>query len=292
MISVLILTKNELKDLPGCLRSVSWSDDVHVFDSYSTDGTVEFARQVGARVTQRQFDNWAQHQNWGLCNIRFKYDWVFYLDADERVTDGLQRALYAAVRSPQQNIAFRVQRRDFFLGKWLKHVQATSHYLRLFRPEKMSYQRLVNPVSVPAGPVSTIDGYLDHFPFSKGIEHWLTRHNAYSTLEAMQIKANRGTQETFSLRKAFFAADLAERRFHQKEAFYRLPVRPLVKFLALYLVKRGFLDGKAGFTFAVLQAMYEYMIVLKTKEMIANNCQNELSPLTVNEHPVSDQLGN
>ncbi len=81
MISVLILTKNEERDLPDCLRSVGWSDDIHVFDSHSTDRTVEIASEFGARVTTRRFDNWAEHQNWGLKNIPFRHPWVFYLDA-------------------------------------------------------------------------------------------------------------------------------------------------------------------------------------------------------------------
>ena len=77
MISVLILTRNEEQDLPGCLDSVAWSDDVHVYDSMSEDRTVEIARSRGARVTQRPFDNWASHQNWGLANIAFRHPWVF-----------------------------------------------------------------------------------------------------------------------------------------------------------------------------------------------------------------------
>src|SRR4030095_16686280 len=86
MVSVLILTKNEEQDLPGCLESVSWCDDIHVYDSYSSDNTVNIARQCNANVVQRQFDNWATHQNWGLANIPFKHDWVFYIDADERIS--------------------------------------------------------------------------------------------------------------------------------------------------------------------------------------------------------------
>ena len=143
MISVLILTKNEQQDLPGCLQSVRWCDDVHVYDSYSTDKTIDIARAAGASITQRAFDNWAAHQNWGLQNIPFKYPWVFYLDADERVTPELIRSLRHAVEESGSNVAFRVQRRDFFLGQWLKHVQAAPFYLRLFKPEKMRYERLV-----------------------------------------------------------------------------------------------------------------------------------------------------
>lgn len=266
-VSVLILTKNEQQDLPGCLASVAWCDDVHVYDSVSTDRTVEIAKAAGATVTQRPFDNWAAHQNWGLRNIRFKHPWVFYIDADERMTPELVQAVQAAAATPGDCVAFRVQRRDFFLDTWLRHVQSSPFYLRLFRPERMRYERLVNPVSIPDGPVRDIPGYLDHFPFSKGMSHWLARHNSYSTLEAEQIVRNRAAQAGFSLVKAFTAKDFNERRFHQKELFYRMPFRPVVKFLLLYLGKRGFLDGRAGLCYASLQAIYEYMIVLKVREL-------------------------
>lgn len=112
MISVLILTKNEEQDLPGCLDSVSWCDDIHVFDSYSSDNTIEIARKASARVTQRQFDNWAAHQNWALANIPFKYNWVFYLDADERVSPGLKEALLKFDTDTKETAAYEIQRRD------------------------------------------------------------------------------------------------------------------------------------------------------------------------------------
>jgi hypothetical protein len=129
----------------------------------------------------------------------------------------------------------------------------------------MRYERLVNPVSIPDGPVSELSGYLDHFPFSKGMRHWLDRHNSYSTLEAQQVISNRAAHKAFSITQAFLAKDFSERRYHQKELFYRMPARPLLKFLLLYFGKRGFLDGRAGFTYAMLQSFYEYMIVLKVR---------------------------
>jgi glycosyltransferase involved in cell wall biosynthesis len=266
-ISVLILTKNEQQDLPGCLSSVSWSDDIHLYDSFSTDATVDIARAAGARITQRPFDNWAAHQNWGLQNIAFKHPWVFYIDADERVTPELQRSMEQAIQEPGDQVAFRIQRRDFFLGTWLKHCQASPYYMRLFRPEKMRYERLVNPISIPDGPVGQITGFLDHFPFSKGIRHWIDRHNSYSEFEARQIMDNRRANRSFSVRRAFFCDDFHEKRYHQKELFYRLPCRPLIKFCLLYGLKRGFMDGQAGLTYSTLQSIYEYMIVLKTREM-------------------------
>jgi glycosyltransferase involved in cell wall biosynthesis len=265
-VSVLILTRNEQQDLPGCLQSVVWSDDIHVYDSMSTDRTVEIAKGFGATVTQRPFDNWASHQNWGLANLPFKHPWVFYIDADERMTTELVEAVRAAVAAPGDKVAFRLQRRDFFLDTWLKHVQTSAFYMRLFRPGNMRYERLVNPISLADGPVGEVAGYLDHFPFSKGMGHWFERHNSYSRLEAEQIMFNRRSQTPFSMAKAFMERDFHERRFHQKELFYRMPLRPLVKFVLLYVVKRGFLDGRAGLRYAVLQAIYEYMIVLKVKE--------------------------
>ncbi len=266
MISILVLTKNEQQDLPGCLASVSWSDDIHVYDSLSTDKTVEIANAAGARITSRGFDNWAAHQNWGLSNIKFRHPWVFYIDADERVTPELRKAMEDAVRNPGDMVAFRMQRRDFFGRTWLRHVQASPFYIRLFRPEAVRYERLVNPVTLVNGPVGELSGYLDHYPFSKGVTHWLARHNSYSSLEAQQIEENRRHRAGFSLHKAFFAVDFNERRYHQKELFYRLPLRPLLKFLILYVGKRGFLDGRAGLTYATLQSIYEYMIVLKMRE--------------------------
>jgi len=265
-ISVLILTKNEQQDLPGCLKSVAWSDDIHVYDSLSTDLTLEIAMTFGATVTQRPFDNWASHQNWGLVNLPFKHPWVFYIDADERMTPELKDAVSAAVAAPSNIVAYRLQRRDFLLDTWLKHVQTSPFYMRLFRPDKMRYERLVNPISLADGPVGELEGYLDHYPFSKGMGQWLERHNSYSRLEAEQIMSNRTSQTPFSIAKAFTASDFHERRFHQKELFYRLPLRPLVKFVLLYVAKRGFLDGRAGLRYAMLQAIYEYMIVLKVKE--------------------------
>lgn len=266
-ISVLVLTKNEQQDLPGCLESVAWCDDVHVYDSLSIDATVQIAEKFGAKVTQRPFDNWSAHQNWGLNNIQFKHPWVFYIDADERMTPDLKDSIHAAVINAEGNVAFRVQRRDFFMGTWLKHVQASPFYMRLFRPEKMRYERLVNPVSIADGPVGEVSGYLDHFPFSKGVGHWVERHNSYSAFEARQIIDNRVSKEPFSVLKAFTEKDFHVRRYHQKELFYRLPFRPLIKFTLLYIGKRGFLDGRAGLTYSILQSIYEYFIVLKTREL-------------------------
>ena len=265
--SVLVLTKDEEKDLPGCLESViEWCDDIHVYDSLSTDRTVEIANRLGAKVTSRKFDNWAAHQNWGLANITFKHDWVLYIDADERVTPELARAALEIVERSTDCVAFEVRRRDFFNDRWLKHVQVSPYYVRLFKPAYIRYERVVNPVTVVNGQTGRLEAFLDHHPFSKGISHWLARHNSYSSLEAEQFAINAEKGEKFKLSQALLAKDFQVRRYHQKGIFYKLPFRPFVKFLLLYVVRQGFLDGRPGFVYAVLQSVYEYFIVLKVRE--------------------------
>lgn len=273
MISILVLTLNEEQNLPACLETVAWSDDIHVLDSHSSDKTIEIAEKAGAKVWFRKFDSFSQHQNWALENIPFKHPWVFYFDADERVTPELAASMRAAVQSPGDNVAFRVQRRDFFLKTWLKHVQLTAYYDRLFRPEKMRYERLGHCISKPDGNIGTVAGFLDHYPFSKGIAEWIGKHNFYSTQEAQQIVANRSAQNDAKrsvfalLSDAFSSKNRHEQRRILKEIYYRLPGRPMVKFLYMYIAKLGFLDGSAGFTYSMLLAFYEYWIVLKVKEL-------------------------
>ena len=268
MFSVLILTKNEEKDLPGCLQSVALSNDIIVYDSCSTDSTRDIAISAGARVVERKFDNWSSHQNWGLKNIPFRNNWVFYIDADERLpSESIKEIMRVSEIINPKFVAYRIRRRDFLHGRHLRYVQASPWYIRFFQPSFVHYERLVNPVTKVDGPVGVLTKPLDHFPFSKGLDHWLDRHNSYSTLEARQIINNRRNKESFSLKAVFFERDFTQRRFHQKELFYRIPARPLFKLFLLYVVKFGFLDGKPGFTYALLASIYETMIVLKVKEM-------------------------
>jgi len=266
MISVLILTRNEELDLPGCLASVAWSDDVHVFDSFSTDSTTDIARSSGAHLHQRAFDDYATHRNAAL-QIAFAHLWVLILDADERPTPGLCAEMQAAVEgaSPQLS-GFRLRRRDFLFGTWLRHAQISPFYIRLVRPQHSRYTRLVNEVIEVQGLIGELKEPLDHFPFSKGIAHWIAKHNVYSTMEARLIAQGGGLLRP-SLLTALRDPDFHTRRLHQKALFYRLPARPLLKWLYMVIVRRSFLDGWAGMTYATLQAIYEYLIVLKTNEL-------------------------
>lgn len=267
MISVLILTKNEERDLPGCLASVQWSDDIHVFDSMSTDRTADICRAAGVHFRQREFDGFASQRNAALSTCRFLHDWVLIVDADERVPSPLADEMRRFVGNAAPDVAAsRMRRRDFFMGTWLRHAQISPYYIRLVRPSRVRYERQINEVLKVDGGIADLLEPFDHYPFSKGISQWISKHNEYSTMEARMVAATRSGTIPFSLRSAFLARDFNERRFHQKELFYRMPARPLVKWLYMMVVRRAFLDGRAGLTYAALQSIYEYMIVLKTRE--------------------------
>lgn len=265
-ISVLILTKNEQRDLPGALESVAWSDDVHVFDSCSTDATAEIARTAGAQVHSRPFDDYATHRNAALA-LPFRYSWLFLLDADERPTAELSAEMQRVVtEAPANTAGFRLRRRDFLFGTWLKHAQISPYYIRLVRVGRARYTRAVNEVLEVDGPVAGLLHPLDHFPFSKGLEHWVAKHNTYSSMEAELIVRRQGLDNP-SLRTALTHSDFHTRRMHQKALFYRMPARPLLKWCYMMFVRGAVLDGAAGVAYATLQSFYEYLIVLKTREL-------------------------
>ena len=266
MISVLILTRDEAQALPDCLNSVSWCDDVHVLDSGSSDGTQQIARDRGANVTERAFDGYAAQRNAGLA-LPFRYDWVLILDADERASAELSTEIRAAVLAvPQTVAAFRMQRRDYLWGVWLKHAQLTPTYIRLVRRGRARYVREINEVLEVDGPVADLHASLEHFPFLKGMGWWLDRHNRYSTAEA-QLLATGTATENASWREALLGKSLQQRRAAQKAIFYKLPGRPLIKWIYMMFVRGAVLDGSAGWTYATLQSFYEYMIEVKRREI-------------------------
>ncbi len=266
MLSILILTRNEEQDLPGCLASVAWSDDIHLVDSYSTDATVAIAQAAGAHVHPRTFDHYAGQRNAGL-QLPFRNPWLLILDADERPTPALSDELQRAVReAPDSLSGYQLRRRDFLFNTWLKHAQLSPFYTRLVRPARVRYTRTINEVLEVDGPIADLTHPLDHYPFSKGITRWVDRHNWYCTMEAQIVFAQSGLQDP-SLRTALRDPDFHTRRLHQKALFYKLPGRPLIKWAYMMFFRGAILDGPAGWTYATLASFYEYLIVLKTKEL-------------------------
>jgi glycosyltransferase involved in cell wall biosynthesis len=266
MISVLILTRNEEQDLPGCLDSVVWSDDIHILDSGSTDATVAIAQARGAHVSTRPFDTYAAQRN-AAMQLPFRHPWVLVLDADERPTPELSAEMQQAVATVPGNVSgFRMRRRDFLWGTWLKHAQLTPFYVRLLRVGHVHYTRDINEIVEVTGDILELTFPLDHFAFSKGITQWVAKHNGYSSKEAELLASGTATQAA-SLRQALFARNFHERRVAQKAIFYKLPGRPLIKWCYMVFIRRAILDGHAGIMYATLQSFYEYLIEVKCQEI-------------------------
>ena len=265
-ISVLVPTFNEELNLERCLRACSWSNDIVVFDSFSTDRTVEIARDFGARVIQRKWDN-EPAQRTASLQVPFKHPWVFNPDADEVATPELCNEIFHAVAEAGDQVTlFRMRRKDMFQGKWIRHSSVDPWLARLYRPETISFQRVINMTYLTSGEERTLRERLIHYSFEKGLDDWFDKHNRYSRAEAAEsLDALAKPAPKLS---AFFSADPVAKRRAIKDFSVRVPFRPLARFLYMYLVQRGFLDGSAGFHYCCLVAFYEYMIVLKAKDML------------------------
>lgn len=263
----MILTLNEEDNLANCLSSLTWCDDVVVLDSYSDDKTEQIATEGGTRLFLRHFDNYASQRNYGLNEITYKHDWLLMVDGDEIVPPELVAEMKKMVESCNKDTTiYRMRRKDFFLGKWLKHSSGYPTWFgRLMKIGHVRVERSINEEYVTDGEIGYLQEHLYHYPFNKGFRAWFEKHNRYSTMEAELFIHNSVNKPN---PKELFSKDPALRRRAVKSFVYRLPGRPLLMFIALYLIRVGILDGKAGLTFCTLRAIYEYMINLKVRELL------------------------
>lgn len=265
--SVFIQTLNEEDNLPRCLECFPWSDDIVVLDSFSTDQTLEIAKAAGARVYQREYDGRANNQNWAVDNIDFKYPWVYYSDADEIVPPELAAEIRRVTSDTSRpEVAYRVRFKNMLFGKWIKRSSMYPSWIpRLWRPEKIRWKRGANPVAIIDGPVGHLRNHFHHYSFNRGFAAWFEKHNKYSSYEAEESirELDHGDVDWQGL----LSKDPARKRVALKHLSFRIPARPLAKFAYMYLLKLGFLDGRAGLTYCTLQSVYEYMICCKIKEL-------------------------
>jgi glycosyltransferase involved in cell wall biosynthesis len=245
---------------------VKWSDDVVVFDSFSTDRTVEIATSFGARVVQRRFDNEREHRAASL-RAGFKHPWVFNPDADEIALPALCAEMRRVVGDPgRAEVAYRVRFKNMFMGRWLRHSSLYPTWImRLFRPERLTFERSINLLYRVDGIEGRLEEHLLHYSFNKGLSAWIEKHNRYSAHEAEETL--KSLRERSIAWRDFLSWDAARRRRALKELSFRLPFRPTLRFLYMYLLRGGFLDGWPGLTYCRLLAMYEYMIVIKIREI-------------------------
>ncbi len=264
-VSVLILTLNEELSLPGCLESVAWSDDIVVFDSCSSDRTVEIAKAAGARVVQRKFDNCAAQRNAALTEVNYKYPWVLMVDADERWPREIYDEIRQTLSNPNGVSLYHFLRKDMFMGRWLRRSTGYPTWAgRLAKIGAVSVRRNINEEYWTDGEKGYLKSHFIHYPFNKGIAFWIERHNRYSSMEAEALVKER--RKPLELR-GLFSPDPTTRRRAFKQLAYRLPFRPFLMFCYLYWFRLGVLDGLPGLKYCRLRSLYEYMIDLKVKEL-------------------------
>ena len=265
-IAALILTYNEEINITACIKSLHFVDQVFVFDSFSNDNSVLLAKEEGAEVFQRKFDNYASQRNEALKAVPALFDWVLMIDADERITAELEVEILAVIRNVEsKNTMYCVRRKDMLNGKWLKHSSGyPTWFPRFFKNNSVTVEREINEEYTTTGEISNLQNHLLHYPFNKGIEWWFQKHNVYSSMEA--VKLNIEIKEHYSS-KGLMSKDPMKRRKAQKQLLYRIPCRPQIMFFTLFILRLGFLDGKQGYLYCKLRKTYEWMIDLKVKEL-------------------------
>lgn len=275
-VSVLIPIRNEAANLPRCLASIAWADEIFVVDSQSTDNSEAIATAAGATVIQFRFNGiWPKKKNWALDNLPFRHEWVFILDADEVMPEGSASEFSAIMTSSSgPNAGYWINRRFMFMGAWLKHAYYPNWNLRLFKHRAGRYEQLVHGPTqsgdnevhehiIVQGQTGQLKCEMDHYAFPS-IDVFVEKHNRYSNWEArLQVEDGLDLHNSTSQSR-----EVGTRR-RLKRLVRRLPFRPLLRFFYVYVVQKGFLDGSRGYYFARLHGLYEFLSVAKAAELRA-----------------------
>jgi glycosyltransferase involved in cell wall biosynthesis len=286
-VSVLIPAKNEETNLPACLTSLQRADEVFLVDSQSSDKSIEIAQSYGANIVQFNFNGrWPKKKNWSLDNLPFRNEWVLIVDCDERITPELWAEIDQVIKNDEY-AGYYLNRRVFFLGKWIRHGGKYPDWnLRLFKHQKGRYENL-NTEDIPNTGDNEVHehvilqgkvGYLKHDMLHedfRDLYHWLERHNRYSNWESrVYYNLLTGQNDSGTIGANLFG-DAVQRKRFLKKVWVRLPFKPLLRFILFYILQRGFLDGKAGYIYGRLLSQYEYQIGVKLYEL--RNCGGHLN---------------
>ncbi len=273
-VSVMIFTLNEQVHLPSCLDALQWCDDIIVVDSFSSDNTQAICEERGVRFFQNAFTGFGNQRNWALDNTSPKYHWLLILDADERVTPELAVEMSEiAEKDPAHVGAFQLRRRFYMWGKWLK-------YSSLYPTWVVRFIRLGRVRYINRGHAETqeVQGEIGNLQYDlidenlKGIGDWFDRQNRYASKEA-EFELD---QEKNGLRlsELLSSAPLIKRAALKRVAG-RMPARGLIYFSYSYLLRFGFLDGKAGFVFCLMKAWYQSQIAIKKYDSRVNRIRSD-----------------
>jgi glycosyltransferase involved in cell wall biosynthesis len=297
-VSVLVPAKNEEANIEACLRSVEWADEVFVVDSGSTDRTAQMAQSLGAKLVQFHYNGkWPKKKNWSLENLPFRNPWVLIVDADERITPELRDEIAIAIRPPEMD-GYYLNRKFMFLGRWIRHCGwYPSWNLRLFKHELGRYEFVgegtddsrtgdneVHEHVVLRGQVGYLKQDMLHEDY-RDLFHWIERHNRYSSWEVRfyaSLKSNAPKVDSH------LAPSLQRKRFLRK-IWVRLPFRPTLKFLGMYFLRLGFLDGRAGYYFCRLHAHHEFNISVKQYELMKQRRRDEAPDVEERASTTSNQ---
>lgn len=272
-VSVIVMTKNEERNIAKCLHSVSEFDEVFVVDSSSDDKTCDMAEELGAKVVQFSWNGkYPKKKQWCLENLPFSHAWVLYVDADEEVSPELCAEIRRLIISTPDHSGYFVSYNYFFLGKELKHGHRI-YKLVLFnraRGRFLDYDDLdaANMWEVEGhyqpkidGSTGVLNGRMLHNDHDT-LFHYFERHNRYSDWEAVLRSKN-----------ALVSPHEAQPgiRQYMKVIFDHLPLKGVVAFVHSYIFKLGFLDGKAGLHFSLARAFYYWQVGLKARELLDKN---------------------
>ncbi len=261
-VTAVVLTLNEEHNITRCLASLQWCDDIVVIDSASTDRTAALAAELGARVLVHQPEQpyrISRQRNWALDQAGIGTTWVLFVDADEVITAPLQAEILCRLPTTTTE-AYQLAPKFMFHGRWMRRsLGFPIWHDRLLRVGRVRLEGGVwEHFSNGVRPEQLAEPYL-HYGNSKGMTDWLERHNRYSSWDADGIAAYRQSRD----RGAFGTA----RKTRQRALAARLwPARPVGRFIVMYVLRRGFLDGWAALPFCLRYVFYEYMTVEKVVE--------------------------
>ena len=243
-VTATVITKNEADAIADALTSLAWADEIVVVDAESTDDTVAIARRFTDRVYVRPWNGYVEQKNHAASLA--SHDWIFSLDADERVPEDLSAEIRARLTSEPPESGYRVPRVSFYLGRWMRTTDMYPDYqLRLYDRRKARWEGLHvhESVKVDGDSIGSLKHELQHYPYRDLSEH-LIRMDRYTTLAARQMfeKGKRATR--------------LELLFH-----------PLVAFLRNYILKGGFRDGKAGLIISLVNSYYVMLKFAKLWEL-------------------------
>lgn len=264
MISVVILTQNEERDLPRCLDALRWCNDLHVVDSGSSDQTISITRKFGAHIYEHPFASFGAQRNWCLDHCNIKHPWILFLDADEVANPEFVKAMFEAVaQTPASTAGFYCCWKFIYEDQWLKRCDSFPKWqFRLLRKGSARFTDFGHgqKEGEVTGPIEYLPVPYDHHGLSKGIGRWLDRHNRYATLEAdARLSAPINWRNVFS-------SHGSKRNQALKPIVSRLPCWPLMRFVAAYIFSLGFLEGRPAFVYCVNLAYYEFLIRIKMRE--------------------------